>query len=299
VAEDPGARSAPARAGAPRIALIVPALGGAAAGLEEDARRQSRPPDEVIVVAGVRPNGRARNEGVRRCTADVLVFVDDDARLGDERVIERLVAPLLTNPGVGVTGAAKLLPPDAPAFQRAVARQVPRIEHPVVREPLESNPPVAGHGYSTITTTCAAMRREVWEKAGGFSETLFRGVDTEFFVRVRRLGYRFVQVPGVWVWHPAPATPARLLRKHFFYGIGYAQEVRRDRARGGWRYLSTPLHAALYLLLRTVLLVPHTFIAYSGDDPRPRPAFRPLGALSSYAAALGYVWGWYGGAPRE
>ena len=289
----------PERAAAARVAMIVPALGGSAAGLEQDARAQSRPPDEVIVVAGVRPNGRARNEGVRRTSAEVLVFVDDDARLGDARVIERLVGPLLGDPTIGVTGTAKLLPPGAPAFQRAVARQVPRIEHPVVHAPLESNPRLDGPGASSVTTTCAAMRRETWERAGGFSETLFRGVDTEFFVRVRALGLRFVQVPDAWVWHPAPATLRALLRKHWFYGIGYAQEVRRDPRRGGWRTLATPLHAALYLLLRTLLIVPHAFIAWSDDARTPRLAFRPLGALASYAAALGYVRGWYGASPRE
>lgn len=282
-----------------RVALVVPSLAGETSGLEDDARRQTRPPDEVIVVRGVRPNGRARNEGVRRTTADLLVFVDDDARLGDVHVIEHLLKPLVDDATVGVTGSAKLLPPDAPAFQRAVARQVPRIEHPVVSHPLESNPPLDGHGYSELTTTCAAVRREVWEQVGGFDESLFRGVDTDFFTRVRKLGFRFILVPDTWVWHPAPATLGALLRKHFYYGVGYAQEVRIDAWKGGWRTLRTPLHAAGYLLLRTALLVPHAFIEYSGDRPSPRPAFRPLGALSSYAAALGYVWGWYRPAPRE
>jgi GT2 family glycosyltransferase len=282
-----------------KIALIVPSLSGEAEGLRADAREQTRRPDDVIVVGGVRPNGRARNEGVRRTDADVLVFVDDDARLGDVSLLARLTEPLAADATIGVTGSAKLVPPNAPAFQRAVARQVPRIEHAVVTAPLESNPPTEGHGYSEITTTCAAMRRDVWERAGGFSETLFRGVDTEFFRRVRRLGYRFVLVPNAWVWHPAPATLGALLRKHYFYGVGFAQEVRADPAKAAWRRLATPLHAAGYLLLRTLLLVPHALIAYSGDRPYPRPAWRPLGALASYASAIGYVRGWYAGAPRE
>ena len=284
-----------------RVALVIPALGGDARGLEEDARRQSRVPDEVIVVAGVRPNGRARNQGVRRTGAEVLVFVDDDARLGDERVIERLVAPLLADPTIGVTGSAKLLPPGAPAFQRRVAREVPRIEHAVVETALESNPPLAGPGLSEVTTTCAEMRREVWERAGGFDETLVRSVDPEFFRRVRRLGYRFVLVPHAWVWHPAPASLGRLLRKHFLYGVGHAQEAKKDRAVAGALALGTPLHAGVYLALRTLWVIPSVFVAWSLTiaGSRPRLAFRPLGALASYAAGLGYVWGWYAPPPQE
>jgi GT2 family glycosyltransferase len=284
----------------PRVALIVPSLAGAAPALADDARRQSRVPDEIVVVAGVRPNGRARNEGVRRSQAALLVFVDDDARLGDERLIERLIAPL-ADPAIGVTGSAKLLPPDAPPFQRRVAREVPRIEHAVVEAALETNPPLSGPGLSEVTTTCAAMRREVWERAGGFDETLVRSVDPEFFRRVRRLGYRFVLVPHAWVWHPAPASLGALLRKHFLYGVGHAQEVRKDAALGGAFRLGTPLHALVYLALRTLWVIPSVFVAWSLSvtGSRPRPAFRPLGALASYAAGLGYVWGWYARPPRE
>jgi GT2 family glycosyltransferase len=249
------------------------------------------------VVRGVRPNGRARNQGVARTSAPLLLFVDDDALLGDEHTLANLVAAL-ADESVGVAGAAKLLPPDAGRFQRRVAREVPRIEHPVVRAPLETNPEPP-HYYCEVTTTCAAMRRQVFAQIGGFSDTLVRGVDTEFFVRVRRARgangqpYRIVLVPFTWTYHPAPATLRALLRKHFFYGVGFSQEVRADRARGRGRYLHTPLHAAAYLLARSALLLPHALLPYSFAGPTWRPGFKPLKALSSYAAALGYVWGWY------
>ena len=171
------------------------------------------------------------------------------------------------------------------------------------------------------------MRREVFTQAGGFDDTLLRGVDTEFFVRVRQLVvedriqnskfkiqnvelrtqnseletqnlelsacYRFVLVPHTWAYHPAPANMRSLLRKQFLYGIGAAQEVRRDPARARGRYLRTPLHAAMFLLFRTSILVPNIFLPYSYAAPSWKPGFKPLKALASYASALGYVWGWY------
>jgi hypothetical protein len=153
------------------------------------------------------------------------------------------------------------------------------------------------------------MRRTVFEQAGGFDETLVRGVDTEFFVRVRRLGdgalapiphptspisyYRFVLVPHTWAYHPAPATLGALLRKQFLYGYGHAQEVRRDPLRSRGRTLRTPLHAVAFLLFRTAILLPNVFLPYSFAAPSWRLGFRPLKALASYASALGYLWGWY------
>src|ERR687885_764028 len=97
----------------PPVALIIPSLQGDVARLLASVYRQTLQPAEVEVVRGVRPNGRARNQGVARTTAPVLVFVDDDATLGDEHVLANLVAPLLDDPSVGISGASKLLPPDA------------------------------------------------------------------------------------------------------------------------------------------------------------------------------------------
>jgi hypothetical protein len=169
-----------------QIALIIPSLDGEVEPLLASVRRQTLQPSEIAVVRGVRPNGKARNHGVAQTTAPLLVFVDDDAVLGDEHVIANLVGPLLADPAIGVTGASKLLPPDAPRFQRWAAREVPRIVHPVVERPRESNPDPPSF-YCEITTTCCAIWRAVFERAGGFDEKLVRGVDTEFFVRVRRM----------------------------------------------------------------------------------------------------------------
>ena len=299
----------------PPVALIIPSLDGDVEPLLASVRRQTLQPSEIEVVRGVRPNGRARNQGVAHTSAPLLVFVDDDAVLGDERVIERLVAPLLADPSIGVTGASKLLPPEAPLFQRWVAHEVPRIVHPIVDQPLETNPDPPSF-YCEITTTCCAMRRAVFDAAGGFDTALLRGVDTEFFVRVRRLQvlgvgyrvsersantqhptpntqYRFVLVPHTWAYHPAPANLGALLRKHFLYGIGHAQEVRRDRSRARARALRTPLHAAAFVLFRTAILLPNIFLPYSFAAPSWRLGFKPLKALTSYVGALGYVWGWY------
>lgn len=319
----------------PSVAVVIPSLEGRVDALRESLARQTLRPAEVEVVRGVRPNGRARNLGVARTTAPLLVFIDDDALPGADDLLERLVAPLLADQTVGVTGAAKLLPPGAPPFQRWAAREVPRIVHPVVAAPLETNPDPPSF-YCEITTTCCAMRRAVFAQAGGFDETLVRGVDTEFFVRVRRLvvdhglptgdhrrvmaetvestaaspwsavvgpssaraqHYRFLLVPYAWAYHPAPATLRALLRKQFMYGIGHAQEVRRDPSRARGRTLHTPLHAVAFLLFRTAALLPNVFLPYSYAAPSWRPGFKPLKAAASYAAALGYVWGWYAARP--
>ena len=278
----------------PEFAVVIPSLAGEIAALRASIERQTWQPCQIEVAVGVRPNGKARNLATAKTSAPLLVFIDDDAVLANDDAFEQLLMPLITDASIGVTGASKLIPPDAPWFQRWVAREIPRIEHAVVSQPLESNPNPPSF-YCEITTTCCAMRRAVYDDVGGFSNDLVRGVDTEFFTRVRRNGYRFMLVPHTWTWHPAPANLWALLRKHWLYGYGHAQEVRRDPARARGRALKTPLHALAYLAFRTAILPINIFVPYSFAAPSWKPSFKPLKALTSYVGALGYVWGWYRG----
>lgn len=275
------------------VSVVIPSLTGEVTRLSGSLQGQRLVPVEIELIVGVQPNGRARNMGVARTTGDVLVFVDDDAVLGHERVIENLVEPLNRDLTIGVTGASKLIPPDSSWFQRWIAREVPRIEHPVVHEPLETNPEPENNYYCEVTTTCCAMRRDVFEEVGGFNEELIRGVDTEFLTRVHWYGYRILLVPDTWVYHPAPPNLRALLRKHFLYGIGHSQEVRLDPTRGRGNFFRTRWQALLFILFRTAILIPNAFIPYSYATPQWRLGFTPLKALSSYAAALGYLYGWY------
>jgi glycosyltransferase involved in cell wall biosynthesis len=291
----------------PEFAIIIPSLDGHAEKLLASIKQQTIQPSQIVVVEGVSPNGRARNQGVAQTSAPILVFIDDDAELGSPHSLANMLAPLLADPSIGVSGASKLIPPDANWFQRWVAREIPRIEHPVVEQDLETNPDPPSF-YCEITTTCCAMRRVVFDQVGGFDETLQRGVDTEFFVRLRRTPittrlqaiasgqaasfYRFVLAANSWTYHPAPNSLKALLRKQFMYGFGHAQEVRRDPSRARGRNLDTPQQVLLFIVFRTLILIPNIFIPYSFAQPTWRLDFKPLKAVASYTSALGYIWGW-------
>src|SRR3954469_20407130 len=70
----------------PDIAIVIPSVRASVERLRADLERRTLRAGRVEVAKDVRPNGRARNEGVRRALAadprvSVFVFVDDDARL--------------------------------------------------------------------------------------------------------------------------------------------------------------------------------------------------------------------------
>jgi GT2 family glycosyltransferase len=172
-------------------------------GLIEDLRGQSLPPDEIEVVRGVSPNGQARNLGVERTRGDLLVFLDDDVRLGSSEVLTAFAEHLSQTPGLGMVGTAQQLPPDSTRFQRRCAAQISRSASTVVETLTESD---------MVTTQCCAIRRPVLAEVGGFHARLIRGVDPELRQRVRQAGYRIAVVPHAWHYHPMPDSLRALLR---------------------------------------------------------------------------------------
>src|SRR5438105_2117688 len=104
------------------LSAIVPAgdasRQGNLAALLDDLRAQSLPPGEVEVVRGVAPNGRARNMGVAKTTGEILVFLDDDVRLGAPDILRAFAEHLEADARLGMVGTSQLLPPGATRFQQ-------------------------------------------------------------------------------------------------------------------------------------------------------------------------------------
>ena len=189
------------------VAVVIPSRDASRNGnlpaLNEDLRRQSLCPLEIEVVERTSPNGHARNVGVARTSATVLVFLDDDVRLGTPDVLRSFADHLAAVPKLGMVGTSQLLPPDSTAFQRRCAAQLSRSQSCVVEALTDSD---------MVTTQCCAMRRAVLEEVGGFHDRILRGVDPELRHRVRGAGYRIAIVPNAWHYHPMPDTLQTLLR---------------------------------------------------------------------------------------
>lgn len=203
--------------GAPLVSVIVPSLdgerGGNLASLLADLSSQTLTDVEVIVVEGVRPNGRARNVGAAQARGRYFVFIDDDVRLGHREVLANLVDALAGDPSLGLVGPSQLPPPEATRFQRAVVRQLPRTRFPVVDETTETD---------MVTHMCLAIPADLWRQIGGEHDELVRGTDPDLRNRVRRAGRRVAVVANTWAYHPAPASLAALARSAWRGGRGAA-----------------------------------------------------------------------------
>lgn len=284
-----------ARTGNPRVAVIIPSLHGDVRRVRASLERQTFRDYELHVITGVSPAARARNQGVAEATSEYYLFIDDDAYFEDDRALEALVRVLDNDPGCGIAGSSKILPPDASWLQRRIAAEIPRWIYPVEEHDTESNPPLDKYGFTGITTTCCLVRRSVFSAVGGFDEGLLTGPeDTEFFYRVRGAGHRFVIPAHCWVCHDPPKTLRSLLRKSFQYGRGHAQEALKAPERGMAIIPLSRWYGWLAILLSPWFFVPSIFASpYFDPVRRIRLGFRPIKALSTYATLYGYTWAWY------
>jgi len=208
-----------------RVSVIIPSLdgyrGGCVPRLLESVGKQRFTDYDVHVIKGVSPQGRAINQGVEGSNGDILIILDDDSRLADETVFERLVDALDGDPSIGFAGASIVVPPEASAFQQRASTQFPRFNMPVVDVVTDSD--LACHG-------CVAIPRRVFEDVGREREDIIRGLDPDLRVRMRRAGYRVVLVPNARIYHPLPEGWGNLMRVFFRngYGSAYSQRFQPD-----------------------------------------------------------------------
>lgn len=260
------------------VSVVIPTWGQARAAnvkaLLDDLRSQTLKPVEVEVVCNISPNGRARNVGALRTKGAILLFLDDDIRLGHERVIEDLVSALEQS-DFGLVGTSQLLPPDSSTFERTVARQLSRSQSPIAATYVDSD---------MVTTQCCAVRRDLFTRLGGFHEGLLRGVDPEFRHRVRAAGLRIVVIPNAWHYHPAPSSLVGLARMAFRDGYSSAQVFRQHPEAV---IFNPEGHVSDFQAKRS------QFARYSGRLATvAEQVFRGewLGVLYGFVYVTGYVW---------
>ncbi len=238
---------ATSRTNTPAVDVVLPTLGRAAAVRDvlADLARQTVLPRRVIVVEqNPQPDGtseladlsrqswpfalhhrfvrwagacRARNLALAECTAEWLLFVDDDVRLRPTVVAELLSTQQAY--GVAAVDALALRPQEQPRYAQ---------RHGV---------PYAWDGFSTC---CALVRRAAVIAAGGFDERLTGGYGDDFDLglrlhlqgvnvllapacRVEHLyvpagGFRFPLPPPWAAANPAPRpSPTMLLWRHQYF----------------------------------------------------------------------------------
>jgi cellulose synthase/poly-beta-1,6-N-acetylglucosamine synthase-like glycosyltransferase len=160
----------------------------------------------IVVVPEQGGPARARNAASREATGDVLFFIDADVTVPPDAV-SRVVASLSAFPGHAAIVGSYDDAPAAPNFLSQYKNLAHRFVHQAAREEA-----------CTFWSACGAVRRDAFERTGGYDERYLRASieDIELGSRLVAAGRRIRVVKTLTVKHLKRWTPLGLVRSEIF-----------------------------------------------------------------------------------
>jgi GT2 family glycosyltransferase len=181
----------------------------------------------VIVIPQTLP-GKARNIGAKYSTASILFFLDDDAKVShkalesaikkfEDSQVGAVGGPNITLESAGYWQYVSGLVLSSPVASSAMGWRYRRA----VEEPREVD--------ETRLTSCNLLvRRDVFEKVGGFPEDFFPGEEIVLLHRIRKAGYKIIYDPCFVAAHRRKGFWGHI-KSVFGYGYGRVRAIRVDR----------------------------------------------------------------------
>ena len=149
----------------------------------------------------------ARNYGAKRAQGDILFFLDSDV-LVQRETVARVAANFMENPDIAAVFGSYDNDPAGKDF----LSQYRNLFHHYVHQQSNSE-------AVTFWAGCGAIRREVFEKAGGFDQKRYTRPeieDIELGYRMRHMGYRILLDKELQVKHLKQWRLGSLLRADIF-----------------------------------------------------------------------------------
>jgi len=231
---------------APRYTVIVPMLryGGQEPVLA--SLRETRPLSEtleILVAEGSQP-ARQRNAALERARGDIIVFLDNDCRLGPYFWSE--LQTTFDRPEVEVAGGPALLRPEATSHE-AIFHAL--LTHPLLVGSVSARYSARGNfrpsQQSELILCNLAARRSLFSKIGLFSPRLYPNEENEWLDRATKAPTGIYYNPKLQVFRPQRSTWGQFFTMLLRYGKG--------RTRQFWVSGGRSIH---YQLLPLMLLVP-------------------------------------------
>ena len=153
---------------------------------------------------------KACNQGARAAKGQYLVFLNNDTipRVG---WLEALVHEVDTYSDVDVVGSKLLYPDNTIQHAGVVFSRTFHTPYHLFSGVHENLPAVnVRREFQAVTAACMLVRKETFEKIGGFDEGFVNGFeDVDLCLRVRQMGKKVIYQPKSCLYHLESQTPGR------------------------------------------------------------------------------------------
>jgi GT2 family glycosyltransferase/glycosyltransferase involved in cell wall biosynthesis len=154
---------------------------------------------------------RLNNAGVRAASGEVVVLMNNDLEVIDGDWLREMVS-LAIQPDTGAVGA-KLLFPGGHVQHAGVVTGICGYAGHAHKGFPDSSPGYNGRlslvsEFSAVTGACLAVRKSLFEQAGGLDEINFKVAcnDVDFCLRLRKMGFRNLYSPHAKLYHHESAS---------------------------------------------------------------------------------------------
>ena len=193
-------------------------------GSEYDRIRQMAAASAMTVRVSAVPKDLFDHGGTRRKAAweamsdhaDFLVLMTQDAMPADERLLEKLIEPCISDPRIGASYARQLPAPDAGMTERFYRE----FNYPDV-SCVRGEEDLGLYGIKTYfcSNVCAVYRSDAYQTAGGFPERAIFNEDMVLCARMLKKGYRVSYTSDACVLHSHNYTILQQFHRSFDLGV--------------------------------------------------------------------------------
>lgn len=164
-------------------------------------------------------HGKTRREAVKKSQTDIFVMMTQDAMPEDASLLERLIEPLKEK-DVAVSYARQLPGGEAGPVER-FTRQFNYPEESRIKS--ERDIPELGIKTFFCSNVCAAYRRDIYEKQGGFVRRAIFNEDMIYAAGCIKAGYRIAYAADARVIHSHRYTNKEQFHRNFDLGVSQAE----------------------------------------------------------------------------
>ena len=163
-------------------------------------------------------HGGTRRDAVSESDADFFVCMTDDAIPKNDRLIEKLVTPLIEGKAEAAYGR------QLPGKGCSVAESANRYFNYPAKSYIKGKEDLKTMGIKTFfcSDVCAAYRRDIYDELGGFEGHMIFNEDMVFARSVINAGYHIAYVADAEVFHSHSYSIIQYTKRSFDLGVSQA-----------------------------------------------------------------------------